>query len=206
MRLSEKTIEINFCSQVNKISSLNIVWFGLTQRQEARAGFDVITKLMGRLLIFQFKASNNVLKNSSRQFRAPHDQMMKLKKNTKSSQRSVFYVFPNIGTTFEFAKDSNLLRNTWLLDVDTIPNLSPPTTKLGRLRKGRYHYIDINPPKAVIHSEPVEVSLINSESFIGQSFPAADGIRWRYGNQDFERFWGFCQLLAKPSLGAMLLE
>ena len=43
MRLSEKTFELNFCSQFAQLwGHYNIKWFGLTQRQEAKAGFDVV--------------------------------------------------------------------------------------------------------------------------------------------------------------------
>lgn len=41
MRLSEKTLEINFCSQGSVALALPVFWFGLTQRQEAAWGFDV---------------------------------------------------------------------------------------------------------------------------------------------------------------------
>ena len=54
MRISEKTIELNFCAQATFLCGLGLKWFGLTQRQEAKAGFDACGKLGGRLLILQF--------------------------------------------------------------------------------------------------------------------------------------------------------
>lgn len=59
MRLSEKTLELNICAQATKYvgAQTNLLWFGLTQKQEACAGFDACTRLGGRLLVFQFKAS-----------------------------------------------------------------------------------------------------------------------------------------------------
>src|SRR5437868_9780797 len=88
MRLSEKTIELNYCAQATEIfSSLgrSVIWFGLTQKQEAQAGFDAATRIGGRLLLLQFKASShNVmipgpLGGLARRFRAKHDQMVRLR-------------------------------------------------------------------------------------------------------------------------------
>jgi len=62
MRLSEKTIELTFCHQFGRLASSGLIWFGLTQKQESIAGFDACTKMRGRLLIFQFKASCHTLR------------------------------------------------------------------------------------------------------------------------------------------------
>jgi len=66
MRLAEQTIELNFCAQAQELLGQRTFWFGLTQRQEARAGFDVASRIGGRLLILQFKASNEVLRSGAR--------------------------------------------------------------------------------------------------------------------------------------------
>ena len=86
MKLSEKTLELNICAQVSKHvgTKQQIFWFGLTQKQEAKAGFDACTKLGGRLLVFQFKASNRLLKSKERVFLAPHDQLAALRNQVKS--------------------------------------------------------------------------------------------------------------------------
>ena len=68
MRLSEKTLELTLCSQIATHLSRRMIWFGLTQDQEARAGFDACTRLNGRILILQFKASNKFVRGA-RQFR-----------------------------------------------------------------------------------------------------------------------------------------
>ena len=52
MRLSEKTLELNICSQISNLLANRVFWFGLTQKQEAIAGFDSCFKLKGRLLCF----------------------------------------------------------------------------------------------------------------------------------------------------------
>ena len=98
MRVAEKTIELNFCAQANRVTRRRLIWFGLTQRQDAKFGFDACTKLGGRLLILQFKASNYVLRSKDRRFYAPHIQMMRLP-CLESAQRSIFYVLPMVGTT-----------------------------------------------------------------------------------------------------------
>src|SRR5262245_32723891 len=100
MRLSEKTLELNFCSQFRYLLRRNVLWFGLTQKQEAEAGFDACTKIGGRVIIFQFKAPFQKI-GGGRRFSAQHDQMMNLKKICKE-RFSVFYAFPLIGTTDEF--------------------------------------------------------------------------------------------------------
>lgn len=39
-RLSEKILELNFASQLNHRCGGTLLWFGLTQKQEAECGFD----------------------------------------------------------------------------------------------------------------------------------------------------------------------
>ena len=58
MRLSEKTLEINFCAQFSAVCHHTILWYGLTQGEEAALGFDVATQLGGTSLLFQVKASH----------------------------------------------------------------------------------------------------------------------------------------------------
>ena len=82
MRLSEKTIELNFCGQFSRNAKSAVLWFGLTQKQEARAGFDAFTRIGGRLLILQFKASDYGLRNGKRRFYLDHSQLMKLRART----------------------------------------------------------------------------------------------------------------------------
>jgi hypothetical protein len=152
-RLSEKTLELNFCSQAHSACPSRVVWFGLTQRQEAALGFDAAMELGGRLLIFQFKASTRLLQSGARQFQAPHEQMENLRRRTGSAMRSVFYVFPMLGELAELrAVRGDVLGNSWLLDVTDIPRLARPRRHDGALRLSGNHYVDVDPPQATIHS------------------------------------------------------
>ncbi len=205
MRIAEKTLELNFCAQANAALSKRLIWFGLTQRQEARAGFDACTKHRGRLLIFQFKASNFTVRSKARRFYASHDQMVQLQKRW-AAYRSVFYVFPLIGTTLELTKHPDLLSESWLLDVARLPNPMPPPTKNdGSLRKARVHYVDVLPSRALIHSDSTDVELVSSREFFKAGLPRADGVASLFNN-DFERFWGQRHLFRKAAVGLVVLE
>jgi hypothetical protein len=116
-RLSEKTIELTICSQISFYSGHLMTWFGLTQREEARAGFDACTALNGRLFIFQFKASNQIVRSGARRFIAPHIQMQKLQGICQGIRGVVYYVFPLIGNTDELVASPNVLDQTYVLDV-----------------------------------------------------------------------------------------
>jgi hypothetical protein len=200
MRIAEKTIELNFCAQCNTTVSPKLLWFGLTQKQEAKMGFDACTSLKGRLLIFQFKASNYVLASGSRRFYAPHDQLVQLQKQCNSS-RSVFYVFPLVGTTLELSKNPNILSSSWLLDVATLPSgIAVPTTTKGKPRKNGMHYVDVVPGSATIHSDPFKVGLLSADEFLSRGIPGSDGFQWQFeGN--FGRFWEFRSLFSRNAVG-----
>lgn len=167
MRLAERTIELTFCHQVAALWGPRLIWFGLTQDQERRAGFDAATKIGRALLLLQFKASAKVLRRSGcRQFTAPHKQMRALQRQTRFP-RLVFYVLPGLGTTAELQGAPNLVNSTWLLDVAALPNPMPrPTTPQGTWRRRNNHYLDLDTRHGVviIHSDPVEVSLLHPES------------------------------------------
>jgi hypothetical protein len=164
MRLSEKTIELNVCSQLTQYLRGRIIWFGLTQRQEARAGFDAAIKLGGRLILFQFKASNYTLRRTlARRFYLEHQQLTALITRAADYGRSVFYVFPMIGNTVELRRYAgDFVSNTWLLDVSTLQNPFPgPTTRWRTVRRNNMHYADVTPPTVTIHSKPIEAELQN---------------------------------------------
>jgi hypothetical protein len=205
MRLSEKTIEINICSQLNALFKGQIIWFGLTQRQEAKAGFDACAKFRGRLILFQFKASN---KNTrvGRQFYTSHTQLQNLVTRAGKYTRSVFYVFPLIGTTRELKKyNGNIASNSWALDVSSLPNpFPPPYTRSGRTRRNGIHYIDVKPPNAIIHSEPVEKHMLKLSDFIAEGAPDAEGIYDMFQG-DFNNFYDFTRMLGRHAVAALLL-
>lgn len=168
----------------------NLFWFGLMQKQEARAGFDACTKFGGRLLIFQFKASNRVLRSGKRKFLAPHYQFNALKRISGSSARSVFYAFPMVGNTLGVKKNPDLLSQTWLLDLTTVPSLGPPTSADGSLRMNGCHNVYVSPGIVEIHSEPVQARLINASELASSGFRGADGFQTEDNNR-FEVFWEY---------------
>ena len=168
MRLSEKTLELNFCSQFAAACPSPILWYGLTQLEEAELGFDVATRVGGTSVLFQVKASAHTLVRSGRrQFRLPHDQLEALRALARPNRpRRVFYVFPLVGTTGELAASGGLvLANSWLLDVSTLVSTPAPTKKDGTPRLSNLHYADVQPYSAIVHSEPVDYKLISALGF-----------------------------------------
>lgn len=181
MRISEKTIELTFCYQIGshvlflhdlQCARFHIVWFGLTQRQEARLGFDMATRLGGRILVLQFKASNQVLKNGQRRFHASHVQMKNLRRLARKP-RAIYYVLPDIGGTPDLTQNPCMLDRTWFLDVSLIPDPVPPPTVSGPRatnvpRKSGDHYIDLDARSSVatLHSDPWRVPLMNGSQWI----------------------------------------
>jgi hypothetical protein len=169
MRLSEKTIELSFTAQLtHQLNLINAVWFGLTQRQEMQLGFDACSQIAGRLLILQFKASNVIVHPSRyskprRRFSVPHDQLVNLQSLAKQFPQSVYYVFPNLGTTKELALNKNLIAQSWLLDVAAIPCPFPTPTN-----QTKTHHAFIDPPACDIRSEPVDAKLMSARQFAQQ--------------------------------------
>ena len=191
MRIAEKTAEINFCAGLSRTSGFQIFWFGLTQKQEARAGFDVCTRVDGHLVLFQMKVSNNVSKRGIRRFSAPHDQMQRLRDRSGRSDRSIYYVFPEAGQTSEVCGPDCFVQCTQLLDVACFPRTIPlPTRSDGSLRKSRIHYIDVTAGRATVHSEPFTVSLSRASEI--QLLPAFAADRTQIeSDESFADFWRF---------------
>ena len=173
MRLSEKSIELNFCHQMSPRLAQPAWWFGTTQRQERDAGWDVASKIAGGWILFQVKASKEVLKSGHRRFRGyhhhhhhhHHHQLVELQVRA-TRPLGVFYVLPTIGTTSELTKVRfSLLNNLRFLDVHDIPRVSPPTKSSGSLRKSELHYFDLNSAgtAVTIHSDPVTVPVMSVE-------------------------------------------
>jgi len=196
MRISEKTIEINFSSKLNYYYNNNIIWFGLTQKQEAKLGFDICCKLKGRLYIFQLKAISKILKNGTYQFKTPHHQIIAMQKLSHKSARSVFYVLPDFGNTSELMKLSKL-DNYWLLDTKQISRISEPTCKNGKIRKNKTHYINMEIPFATIYSKPVKVDLTALSGF--SNFYSSSGLLTSSFNNDFDNFWDMIKDLDKST-------
>jgi hypothetical protein len=213
MRLAEKTIELNYCAQLNERLGRRVIWFGLTQRQEARAGYDAYAQLGGQLVALQFKASNHVLLSGARRFHAPHHQLAALRDLGRRRPNSVFYVFPGVGTTLELAKDPDVVGQSQVLDAGRIPlRVGPPMQRSGRPRRRGAHYIDVTVGIATIHSDPVEVRLYGPgqllEAPARQAIELAELDRTEsIMNADGEQDW-FDKLLSVASgssIGAVIL-
>lgn len=169
MRLSEKSIELNFCRQFGPVLGNPAWWFGATQKQEKEAGWDVATNTAGTWLLFQLKASNYVLKSGARRFRGHHHQLVELQARATQPLR-VFYVFPTLGNTAELtAAGFDLLANVRFLDVSLIPAIPAPTKADGTPRKSELHNFDLEASltTVTIRSEPVEVEVFEFDSAIG---------------------------------------
>lgn len=196
-------MELNFCTQFGKRVGRDIVWFGLTQRQEARAGFDAAVKLGARLLLFQFKASNHTMAGGERRFHLQHDQLEALRERAGGRARSVFYVLPLVGTTHELACRRPLLEACWLMDANDLDGIKPPTKRNGESRKSQLHYADVVPNMATIRSDPTDVPLTCAGEISGDWLHESDGMPGTT-EHGFEEFWRFRRSLRGTAAAAML--
>lgn len=159
MRVSEKTIELNFCAEVTAFMrpAVKFRWFGLTQAQEAEKGFDASAQMNGRVLIFQFKASNHVLKNGHRKFKAQHHQMVSLRELAKTNINSVFYILPKFGTHDELALIDDLLDEFVAVNLNGFPqSIAAPNRKSNC--HNMYLFEDaIKNPRVNVRSQPFTV-------------------------------------------------
>jgi hypothetical protein len=189
VRIAEKTIELNFCKDLPKVMKQDLLWFGLTQKQEAKAGFDACTKVGSKLYIFQFKASNHYVGGAHR-FHGPHHQMQALRNRVKN-KRLVYYAFPAIGDTSQIKGPGSIISGAQYLDVATLPASIPMPIAHGKKtpRKNMQHYIDVYSGYALIHSDPFKVELSSSEQML-ESDPMGASITREFDN-NFELFWRF---------------
>ena len=210
-RVSEKTIEINFCAQFRMASGRPAFWFGLTQEQEKRAGYDVMTSTPGRLLILQFKASAHVLNTGERQFHAPHHQLTALQDRLKGS-RDILYVLPEFGLSSDLKKIGwDIVGHCWLLDVADIPSaIGPPTRRDGALRKTETHYLDLDATTGwvTIHSDPVRVRATKADSYAAERDVFSDtpsaGDRERLRFDSYDDFSRFAEAIGSKAVGYFL--
>lgn len=169
------------------------IWFGLTQAQEARAGFDAATRLNGgRILLLQFKAGRELAGGRIR-FHAPHHQMSSLQRRLKDKSRLIYYVLPEATQTRELSQPQWLVQTTWFLDVANIPKLSIP------MRKSKAHHITLErrTGAVTITSDPVHAQAVTWPHLIQHTQDLAPGGRY----EGFETFWKYAQLLGKGGFG-----
>lgn len=222
-KLSEKTLELNFASQLNHHCGGKLLWFGLTQKQEAEAGFDIATRIGKALFVVQMKASNKLLKKTKeRQFKVPHQQLESLLKLTPGGKplpsASVFYAFPVLGKTRDLADYPDVLGNSWLCDVTGLNALTPPTTKNGSLRMDDCHYVNVfpgEPPlkagasgRAIFHSEPVTVIPQRGDDFVSALIDSkqSGGLLQVMTDNNFRDFWSLCELFHRKAFGVVLVK
>lgn len=222
-RLSEKTLELNFASQLNHRCGGSLLWFGLTQKQEAECGFDIATKSGSSLFIVQMKASSHVLRGSeARNFKVPGSQLQKLRAITVGGlplpRRSVFYAFPIIGTVGELNSNPDIVANTWLCDLADCGAVGAPTKTNGAPRKDGCHYVHVSPGKPPIsvegsgiaewHSEPVKVAVRHASSFAFElkSRDAGSGLLSVMNDNNFSDFWRLCETFHRKAFGIVQLK
>jgi hypothetical protein len=167
-RIAEKSIELTTCAQLGALLGKQMVWFGLTQAQERKHGYDAATNLGGRAFILQFKASTTVMKTAlyrdQRRFQCQHHQMVELVQRFGAVPNSCFYFLPNIGTFSELESvKGDLINNSYLVDVARIPTPVPTTN-----RKSGYHHVFLNKtkPSVTITSTPVQVEQVHNASML----------------------------------------
>lgn|GEM_PF-4720605 len=155
-KIAEKTVELTTCAQFGSLLGSQMVWFGLTQRQERQHGFDAATNLGGRAFILQFKVSSTVLKSGPhaghRRFGCQHHQMDQLVQSFGATPNACFYFLPNLGTFAELsALGGDVLSNSYLMDVAGLQSPVPAPT---RMNGYHYAYLDAAGPSVTITSEP----------------------------------------------------
>lgn len=177
LRVSEKTLELNICAEIlTEIRSYQgcdkAFWIGMKQQQEARNGLDeLISNLPAGLhLAVQFKAPRSEPRDQiPYRFTINDRQNANLLRLANKRPEAVFYVFPHYNTFTSMRSNSpHLLTNTYALKVDDLRLLPPSTNKLGT------HYVETDPPLAIIRSEPAHTKLLAVYSLLKDIF----GVEW----------------------------
>ena len=169
MRITEKTIELTFAAQCAAFMPAKPIWFGLSQQQEARLGFDACTRMNAALMLFQFKASSKGT-NRLRKYTAPHDQLQHLQLLSRNFQSiNIFYVFPRVEDSTDLTANPDLLGECRLVDVRNLPDPFPPPTNMdGSIRKNFSHNVELELATNIItfHSDPVKVKSTVATDFL----------------------------------------
>jgi hypothetical protein len=172
------------------------LWFGLTQAQEAKAGFDAATKLNGgRILLLQFKAGRELARGGVR-YHAQHHQLAALQKHVRGRHRLVYYVLPEATHTRDLHRPRWLVESTWFLDVANIPTLSSPS------RKSKAHHITLarSTGSVVIASDPVHAQAATWQHLVQHTQDLTPGAYY----DGFGTFWKYAKLLSRSAVGFAL--
>jgi len=176
MKVSEKSLELNLAAELlaslRKRPGMRKAYLrGLTQEEENQEGVDFFVQLnpANRLFAFQFKAPRGKTDSTPYRYtllRYQHEPLVDL----ATSPGNVFYVFPFYVTTTKLQKDvPTLAKDTWMLDLNTMPT----TSIFGTGYKSRT--IKCTPGKAQINPEYElqrlsEVAEIESQGISVQTF------------------------------------
>lgn len=209
MKVSEKTLELTLCCQMGLLLSRGFwrpfpfahgpqpLWFGLTQAQEARAGFDAASRLgNGRILLLQFKAGRRLQKGGIR-FHAAHQQLQALQGRIRNQRRLLFYVLPEVTRTRELnARGTWVAESAWFLDIGAIPPLAAPT------RSSQQHHLTLHPRTSMvtITSDPVDVHVTRGSDLVDINGELSLGGKY----ETFEKFWSYAGLLGRGAVAAAL--
>lgn len=173
LRVSEKTLELNICAEVLYVirqipGCHGAFWIGMKQQQEARLGIDELIRNIpaGMHLALQFKAPRSEPRDQiPYRFTINDKQNNNLLRLASSRPEAVYYIFPHYNTFTKMHSDSpTLLRDTWLLRVDDLRGLSNSANKLGT------HMVETNPPIALVHSDLMELKIVNAYEMIENIF------------------------------------
>lgn len=199
MRFNEKTFEINYCAQASALwaTQYRTVWWGLTQRQERQYGFDAATMVGSRYVIFQFKMLKRTeveAQNNELHYQAEHFQMVDLRRRA-TRPGAVFYVLPTIETMADMLRNSDMINQSWLLDVAQLPRTiqQPQGVYNKSNRKGvPPHRIHLTPPTGVVHSEPIDVKVQGFKDVFNRALgKAASGADFGFSADELSRFVGY---------------
>lgn len=185
MRLSGRTVELNICAQITQNYHKKVFWFDLTRKQDAKAGFDTAISLGGRVVLFQFKVSDQVLPGGERRFPLERNQLQKLSQIVHQYKRSIFYVFPLIGNTWElYRAKGDLYSHTWLLDISDMPEVPEAPAPIFNLRSNRKYHADVLPLMLKITPDLPYCRLISLNDLIMKSFDSSVGLNhFLFGEQ-----------------------
>lgn len=183
MRLPEKTIEVNFCADLERglATRYNVFWWGITQQRERLLGWDVATRLGARSFIFQIKTRGRSIGNGY-VCSAPHHQLLNLQRLARHRPGSVFYIFPDIKDGRDLYSGIDIVDHCWLVDVADLPDNIPEPLKRNGLpfNSTPTHRVDVYPDRgiAIFHSKPMKVRLFKASELIP---PIDDGTRKNVG-------------------------
>lgn len=215
MRISEKTLEVTICAQLSARMQLAAIvprgpmwrqplWFGLTQRQERQAGFDVATRLGRRVVLLQFKAGRE-LRDGRIRFAADHAQLENLIRQVWGRRREVLYVLPAVTRTRSVPRGGEwIVDRTWVMDVaDIDAGILPPNRRNGR------HMLTLDSMESTvtITSRPIVVRVkkiaLSAMQWIAEA-GASDGVVPTYEDAFPHRLLKIAESLGRGAIGLVL--